>query len=230
MLRSLRAGATLSLLAAFPERVGGKCRSHVGDAEFASFALCCQAQKPTSPEKTDLCGGSWDCDGLLQCQMEELASAPSLLQDRTPGVAEMRMYFEHLMGIYLTGEIPDPVFLDIEHVIPSIFLALAKTMPPGSPDVQVLDVGAFAGSVSCACIAFWDAVVGTASEWPGGPGTPPSANIRVLALEPSPLRCRLINSGGREKVAGNKDSDVRTPPMGRKNRRKASQNASVKYS
>ncbi|CAE6941864.1 unnamed protein product [Symbiodinium sp. CCMP2592] len=200
MLRSLRAGATLSFFAAFPQRVGGQCRSHVGDTEFASFALCCQAQQPASAAKADLCGGSWDCDGLLQCQMEELASAPSLLQDRTPGVAEMRMYFEHLMGIYLTGEIPDPVFLDIEHVIPSIFLALAAAMPPGSPDVQVLDVGAYAGSVSCACIAFWDAVVGTASAWPGGPGTPPSTNIRVLALEPSPQRCRLLNSGGREQA------------------------------
>ena len=30
-------------------------------------------------------------------------------------------------------------------VIPSIFLALAAAMPPGSPDVQVLDVGAYAG-------------------------------------------------------------------------------------
>ncbi|CAJ1401835.1 unnamed protein product [Effrenium voratum] len=162
--------------------------------EFGSFALCCQGRRPAA-ELKEVCGHKrWRCRELLACQREKVAKAPEIASEVVPGVMEMRGYFEHLMGWYLTGEIPDPVFLDIEHILPPIFLAMATDISRHGRDheLRVLDVGAFAGAVSCACLAFWDAMKSTISQWTGE-ASHPLPELRVTALEPSRDRCAALN-------------------------------------
>ncbi|CAK9003211.1 unnamed protein product, partial [Durusdinium trenchii] len=59
--------------------------------------------------------------------------------------------------------------------------------------IQVIDVGAFAGAVSCYCLALWDALNKTG-------GVDGAGAIRVTALEPSPLRCAALQGDLREET------------------------------
>lgn len=193
---------------------------------WESFALCCQLQLPASAGAEELCGGGggWDCPGASKCQEEALAAGSSFGQaadtsvlEGTRGTArlpEMQLYFQLQILPYLTfgdnGEAlaADPVFLDIEHVLPSLLLALAAEALAAEPSAQlqrfgplVVDVGAFEGAVSFACLALWDAILATAPHWPsvalppGGvaPRSPRTARaMRVVAVEADPDRCGAL--------------------------------------
>eukprot|EP00435_Cladocopium_sp_Y103_P031078 s1861_g7.t2 len=169
-----------------------------GDQDFASFALCCQAQRPSDSARCDLCGRQqWPCEQLLRQQRSTLDQLPSVgVADdvTTPGIAEMRAFFEHSVTLYLTGEITDPVFLDIEYVLPAIFLAVGRSKRSKKRSkFEFMDVGAYAGSVSCGALAIWDALKETISDWPGPGGRGVKLpEIHVTALEPSTNRCAML--------------------------------------
>ncbi|CAL1165306.1 unnamed protein product, partial [Cladocopium goreaui] len=177
-----------------------------GDQDFASFALCCQAQRPSDSARCDLCGRQqWPCEQLLRQQRSTLDQLPSVgVADdvTTPGIEEMRAFFEHSVALYLTGEITDPVFLDIEYVLPAIFLAVGKSKRSKRSKFEVMDVGAYAGSVSCGALAIWDALEETISDWPSGGRGVKLPEIQVTALEPSPNRCALLQGKSAKGVDG----------------------------
>ncbi|CAK9066952.1 unnamed protein product, partial [Durusdinium trenchii] len=99
-------------------------------SDLASFALCCQGQLAADAAPSKLCGlEQWPCELLLDAQrgfLQQLTLTSAADEGIRPGIEEMKLFFQHPMESYLTGEITDPVFLDIEYVLPAVLGALAK--------------------------------------------------------------------------------------------------------
>ncbi|CAK0845793.1 unnamed protein product [Prorocentrum cordatum] len=210
-------------------------RSHAAKAAAieASFAICCQAQTSAAAQSWDACGeggagGPGRCAQRARCRAAALervpgnASAPPALDAGSRGeigLAEMRLFAEILILPYLTQADTDPVFLDAEHILPAIFLALAaeERRAPSPPDEgvgpTVLDVGAFLGDFSLTALALWDALVAMPRSWQraafppsaaAGPAPPPPrpAPAWAIALEPSAGRCGELRASRAACAAG----------------------------
>lgn len=172
----------------------------------STFALCCQAQTAQYAQASQVCGGYLsNCTWRVQCRQllssKQLLHLQPLLNASCSAVrlAEMRGFFEALVYPYLLQLDTDPIFLDVEHILPQVLLILAATVFTSSSPPTIVDVGAFLGHFSRTAIDIWSGIGSMSAPWPAvsfaphtgfaaasATGLPP---LRVLLLEPSPLLC-----------------------------------------
>jgi len=130
-------------------------------------------------------------------------------------INEMQKFFEIILLPYMSKADTDPVFLDVEYLLPPVFLLLAveavhnakfgarNSRPHGSLQggLTVVDVGAYAGHFGFASLSLWDAIMETGPRWPsvGLPShvAPRRAPIyvsppHVVAVEPAHDLCAAL--------------------------------------
>ncbi len=206
------------------------CRLEDAGGFAASFAVCCQTSMPGIASRSGFCdGGARGCADRFRCQQRRLREgdlgqrpvhATLTVGSRAPvSLPEMRAYFEVLVLPYLSEIDSDPVFLDVEYLLPPALLVLAAEAAAKGErpmkDFVVFDVGAFIGHFSHAALALWDAMTATSMDWPdklepfgaipkpGSDGALPPA--LVYAVEPASAHCRELGAAnGSRYLVGDK--------------------------